>query len=191
MGKACPAPHPTGRLLLWQMGKQNYHLCLAVRQEDAAESQHQECVSATSHIPGTGGEFDAPPLSLKPAGAVVLFDGKTPDNFKGGRMTEDGLLMEGVTSKQTFQSFKLHVEFRTPFMPKARGQGRGTQRGCCQESRTQERDSQKGRGQEFSTPRRGQRVKLATFYCLSRCSIKGAAIKIQISNLSNLNFPEK
>jgi hypothetical protein len=40
-------------------------------------------------------------------------------------MTEDGLLMEGVTSKQLFQGFTLHVEFRTPFMPQARGQGRG------------------------------------------------------------------
>lgn len=60
-----------------------------------------------------------------PQGAVVLFDGKSPDAFQGGRMTENGLLMEGVTSKQTFGSFTLHVEFRTPFMPLARGQGRG------------------------------------------------------------------
>ena len=67
-----------------------------------------------------------PTLGAKPPkGAVVLFDGKTPDNFKGGRMTKDGLLMEGATSKQTSQSFTLHMEFRTPFMPDARGQGRG------------------------------------------------------------------
>lgn len=68
----------------------------------------------------------SPTLGAKPpAGAVVLFDGSTADNFQGGRMTEDGLLMEGVTSKQKFQSFKLHMEFCTPFMPHARGQGRG------------------------------------------------------------------
>ena len=67
-----------------------------------------------------------PTLGAKPpAGAVVLFDGSTPDNFKGGRMTEGGLLMEGATSKQNFQSFTLHMEFRTPFKPDARGQGRG------------------------------------------------------------------
>jgi len=71
-------------------------------------------------------ERKSPTLGAKPpAGAVVLFDGTTPDNFKGGRMTEDGLLMEGVTSKQTFQSFTLHMEFCTPFKPDARGQGRG------------------------------------------------------------------
>jgi len=68
----------------------------------------------------------SPTLGGKPpAGAVVLFDGTSAENFKGGRITPDGLLMEGATSKQTFQSFTLHLEFRTPFMPAARGQGRG------------------------------------------------------------------
>jgi len=71
-------------------------------------------------------ERKSPTLGAKPpAGAVVLFDGKTPDKFHGGRMTDDGLLMEGATSKQNFQSFKLHMEFRTPFKPAVRGQGRG------------------------------------------------------------------
>ncbi|MEE8451190.1 MAG: DUF1080 domain-containing protein [Thermoguttaceae bacterium] len=71
-------------------------------------------------------ERKSPTLGAKPpAGAVVLFDGKTPDNFQGGQMTSDGLLMVGATSKQKFQSFTLHIEFRTPFKPTARGQGRG------------------------------------------------------------------
>jgi len=68
----------------------------------------------------------SPTLGQKPpAGAVVLFDGTSPDKFQGGRMTPDGLLMEGATSKQKFGSFTLHLEFRTPFQPYARGQGRG------------------------------------------------------------------
>jgi len=68
----------------------------------------------------------SPTLGAKPPeGAVVLFDGKTADNFKGGRMTKDGLLMQGATSKQSFGSFTLHLEFQTPFMPYARGQERG------------------------------------------------------------------
>lgn len=64
-----------------------------------------------------------------PKGAVVLFDGKKETlekNWKSGaKMTDDGLLMQGVTSQATFGDHKLHIEFRLPFQPFARGQGRG------------------------------------------------------------------
>jgi hypothetical protein len=60
-----------------------------------------------------------------PEGAVVLFDGSTASNFENGKMTEDGLLLPGCTSKEKFGGGKLHVEFRLPFMPEARDQGRG------------------------------------------------------------------
>lgn len=64
-----------------------------------------------------------------PSDAVVLFDGTQESvsaHWKNGaRMTDDGLLMQGVTSKDLFQDFRIHVEFRTPYKPKARGQGRG------------------------------------------------------------------
>ena len=40
-------------------------------------------------------------------------------------MSDDKLLMEGATSKELFGSFKLHLEFRLPFKPHARGQARG------------------------------------------------------------------
>jgi hypothetical protein len=69
----------------------------------------------------------SPTLGAKPpSGAVVLFDGtaESLENWRGGRMTEDGLLMEGTTSKQTFGDHQVHLEFRLAYQPEDRGQGR-------------------------------------------------------------------
>ncbi len=66
--------------------------------------------------------------SKPPKGAVVLFDG-TKESLvnwkKGARISADGLLMAGVTSVKKFQDALVHVEFRLPYKPDARGQGRG------------------------------------------------------------------
>jgi hypothetical protein len=73
-----------------------------------------------------------------PKDAIVLFDGKNLDNWvmrndekkpatwdlvSGGAVqARDG----DIISKDQFDgSFKLHVEFRVPYMPDAKGQGRG------------------------------------------------------------------
>lgn len=69
-----------------------------------------------------------------PAGAVVLFDGSTADNFENGKLSDDKLLKEGVTSKQKFQDFELHLEFRLAFMPNASGQARSNS-GCYLQGR--------------------------------------------------------
>ncbi len=69
-----------------------------------------------------------------PQGAIVLFDGTSGANFEGAQVTPDGLLEQGVQSKEHFQSCKLHLEFMTPYMPHARGQGRGNS-GCYLQGR--------------------------------------------------------
>ncbi len=74
-------------------------------------------------------ERKSPTLGAKPpASAIVLFDG-TPASvekqWQGGKLSPDGLLVQGTQSKDTFQDYQLHLEFRTPFMPSARGQARG------------------------------------------------------------------
>lgn len=67
----------------------------------------------------------SPTLGAKPPeGALVLFDGSNGDAFTGSQV-DDGLLLANCSSKQKFGDHTLHLEFRTPFKPKGRGQGRG------------------------------------------------------------------
>ncbi len=68
----------------------------------------------------------SPTLSQRPpCNAIVLFDGTSADEFYNGRITDDGLLMEGADFKKMFNDFTLHIEFRLPYMPTERGQKRG------------------------------------------------------------------
>jgi hypothetical protein len=72
-----------------------------------------------------------------PAGAVVLFDGKSLDSWvkTDGKSPAPWKLVEGsamevkggniITREKFTGRFKLHVEFRVPYMPTAKGQGRG------------------------------------------------------------------
>jgi hypothetical protein len=61
-----------------------------------------------------------------PSGALVLFDGTKLEGWKQAEMVEGDLLgATGCETEKKFGDHTLHVEFRTPFMPQARGQGRG------------------------------------------------------------------
>jgi hypothetical protein len=67
----------------------------------------------------------SPTLGAKPPkGAMVLFDGSNGDAFEGSKV-DDGLLLANCFSKEKFGDHTIHLEFRTPFKPKGRGQGRG------------------------------------------------------------------
>jgi hypothetical protein len=60
-----------------------------------------------------------------PPGAIVLFDGSNVDEFVSGEIVDGHLLLAGAVTQRRFRDFRLHVEFKTPYMPYARGQGRG------------------------------------------------------------------
>ena len=72
-----------------------------------------------------------------PKGAIILFDGKSLDKWTklDGKTAPSWKILDGgiaqvqngnIITKQKFAgTFKLHVEFRVPYMPKAGGQGKG------------------------------------------------------------------
>ena len=65
-------------------------------------------------------------LGRKPEkGALVLFDGSDTKGWKNGKMTKEGHLLRGTESLKKFQDCFLHMEFRVPYEPFGRGQGRG------------------------------------------------------------------
>ena len=81
---------------------------------------------------------DAPStLGAKPpGGAIVLFDGKDlaawakRDGSPAGWSVENGIVtivpnQGDIRTKDAFGSYKLHLEFNTPYMPDATGQARG------------------------------------------------------------------
>lgn len=70
--------------------------------------------------------------AASPEGAVVLMDGTDLDAWERHplkwNLVDEGAMEvcgSSLLTKQTFGSCKLHLEFRTPFQPKDRGQGRG------------------------------------------------------------------
>jgi hypothetical protein len=83
----------------------------------------------------------SPKLGAKPpADAIVLFNGKNFDRWEPAKSRRSGQEIQwllkngamevkprtgGIITKKKFGDCKLHIEFRTPFMPDARGQGRG------------------------------------------------------------------
>lgn len=60
-----------------------------------------------------------------PRGAKVLFDGSGTSAWKDAKVTEDGLLKAGCETVEPLVGGHLHLEFRTPYMPKSTGQKRG------------------------------------------------------------------
>src|ERR1051326_5310673 len=78
---------------------------------------------------------DPGPIGGPPSDAIVLFDGKSMDKFRGQRSPEPKWKLEngvmettpngGIFSKEEFADCQLHVEWASPSVVKGEGQGRG------------------------------------------------------------------
>lgn len=67
----------------------------------------------------------SPTLGKRPPhDAIVIFNGEVTEHLKNAKVTEDGLLQEGCEITALANDFTLHLEFRLPYMPYARGQSR-------------------------------------------------------------------
>ena len=69
-------------------------------------------------------------LNLAPSeNATILFDGQDTQSFSGGRLDQETKLLNtdgnDIRTRQSYQSYRMHLEFMLPFRPEARGQGRG------------------------------------------------------------------
>lgn len=98
------------------------------KEKQVTESDREDVVELVTTLKKV--DRASPTLGAKPpADAVVLFDGSQQPLEKhwrpGAQITSDGLLMQGCTTLDTFRDFTLHLEFRLPYMPQARDQGRG------------------------------------------------------------------
>lgn len=60
-----------------------------------------------------------------PAGATVLFGNGKANELKDAKVSPEGLLEIGSTTNMPVHDFRMHVEFKTPYQPNQRGQGRG------------------------------------------------------------------
>ncbi len=68
----------------------------------------------------------SPTLGARPSeGAVVLFDGTSAEAWINGKVENALLPNTDIMTKQKFSDYHLHLEFRTPYKPYARGQARG------------------------------------------------------------------
>ena len=69
----------------------------------------------------------SPTIGLAPPkDATVLFNGTSTSAFdEKAKIAPSGNLMHGTTTKDPVGDFRLHLEFRLPYMPTAAGQARG------------------------------------------------------------------
>jgi hypothetical protein len=106
---------------------------LTLRAEGQGQRQLRSAGSRMLLVEPSGQEIELRKIARRsvtqgkpaPRGAQVLFDGADTSAWKGAKVTDDGLLKAGCETIEPFVGGHLHVEFRTPYMPKSTGQKRG------------------------------------------------------------------
>jgi hypothetical protein len=105
----------------------------------AAAAAAAVLVAATYKANAGQNERQFPPVPAPPAkGIIVLFDGTKESlekNWTKGnvnapaawKITDEGMVVSGgdIISRERFTDYQLHVEFKVPLMPDAKGQARG------------------------------------------------------------------
>ncbi len=96
-------------------------ITVVVHPEHAEVSEKGQATDRLRKIRRISSTLDLAP----PSNAKILFGGSNTEHLEGAKVSDDGLLMAGVTTKDPVHDFQLHIEFRLPYKPHARGQGRG------------------------------------------------------------------
>jgi len=107
---------------------------LVVRDEASGQPKKKEPAPSVEYKSGI--VWPEPPLVTPgqdhgpPSDAVVLFDGKDLSKWAGGDqwIIQDGYAIAnktGITTKDSFGDYQLHLEFASPAEVKGSGQGRG------------------------------------------------------------------
>ena len=95
---------------------------IVVAEGTISVSAEGQAIGALEKVKRKSPMLGKPPME----GGIVLFDGSSIDNFNNAKLVETKYLgATNATTKEKFGDHQLHIEFRTPFMPAARGQGRG------------------------------------------------------------------
>ena len=104
---------------------------LAKQKDDAVLSGRFDGALGAGEFQGKKIVRKPPTLGAKPpANAVVMFDGSETNKWQNFhfRLMDDGSMQVqkgNMETQEKMSDFELHVEFRTPFMPKSQGQARG------------------------------------------------------------------
>ncbi len=109
----------------------------AIAQPNTAKHTHEstELWEPEPRLVTPGGPSVNTGTATAPSDAVVLFDGRDLSKWKSGQSDAKWTVADGVVTvkpgagdiqtRQDFDNFQLHIEFRTPSVVKGSGQGRG------------------------------------------------------------------